>query len=65
MRVDQVQEELKKLVQKGQDVTADELMSFFKKNGEFLSDTESLKKGKMMSDVALLLTLAEQRGIEL
>jgi len=65
MRVDQVQEELKRLVQKGQDVTADELVSFFEKNGEFLSDTEALKKGKMMSDVALLLTLSEQRGIEL
>ena len=65
MRVEQVQEELSRLVQKGQDVTADELVSFFEKNGEFLSDTESLKKGKMMSDVALLLTLAEQRGVEL
>lgn len=65
MRADQVQEDLKRLVQKGQDVTADELVSFFEKNGEFLSDTESLKKGKMMSDVALLLTLAEQRGVEL
>ena len=65
MRVEQVQEELSRLVQKGQDVTADELVSFFEKNGEFLSDTEALKKGKMMSDVALLLTLSEQRGIEL
>lgn len=65
MRADQVQEDLKRLVQKGQDVTADELVSFFEKNGEFLSDTETLKKGKMMSDVALLLTLAEQRGVEL
>lgn len=65
MRADQVQEDLKRLVQKGQDVTADELVSFFEKNGEFLSNTETLKKGKMMSDVALLLTLAEQRGIEL
>ena len=65
MRIAQVQEDLKRLVQKGQDVTADELMSFFEKNEEFLSDTEALKKGKMMSDVALLLTLAEQRGIEI
>lgn len=65
MRVEQVQEELSRLVQKGQDVTADELVYFFEKNGEFLSDTEALKKGKMMSDVALLLTLAEQRGVEL
>jgi len=65
MRVEQLQEELSRLVQKGQDVTADELVSFFEKNGEFLSDTEALKKGKMMSDVALLLTLSEQRGIEL
>lgn len=65
MRVEQVQEELSRLVYKGQDVTADELMSFFEKNGEFLSDTEALKKGKMMGDVALLLTLAEQRGVEL
>ena len=65
MRVEQLQEELSRLVQKGQDVTADELVSFFEENGEFLSDTEALKKGKMMSDVALLLTLAEQRGVEL
>lgn len=65
MRVEQVQEELSRLVQKGQDVTADELVSFFEKNREFLSDTEALKKGKMMGDVALLLTLAEQRGVEL
>ena len=65
MRVEQVQEELSRLVHKGQDVTADELVYFFEKNGEFLSDTEALKKGKMMSDVALLLTLAEQRGVEL
>ena len=65
MRVEQAQEELSILVQKGKDVTADELVSFFEKNEEFLSDTEALKKGKMMSDVALLLTLAEQRGIEL
>lgn len=65
MRVDQIQEELKRLVQKGQDVTANELVSFFEKNGEFLSDTETLKKEKMLSDVALLLTLAEQRGVEL
>lgn len=64
MKIDQIQEELSRLVQKGQDVTADKLVSFFEKNGEFLSDTEALKKGKMMSDVALLLTLAEQRGIE-
>lgn len=63
MRVAQAQEELKRLVQKGQDATADELVSFFEKNGEFLSDTEALKKGEMMSDVALLLTLAEQRGV--
>lgn len=65
MRVDQVQGELRRLVQKGQDVTADELVSFFETNGEFLSDTEALKKGKMMSDVVLLLTIAEQRGVEL
>lgn len=65
MRVEQLQEELSRLVKKGQDVTADELVSFFEENGEFLSDTEALKKGKMMSDVALLLTLAEQRGVEL
>lgn len=65
MRIAHVQEELKRLVHKGQDVTADELMSFFEENGEFLSDTEALKKGNMMSDVALLLTLAEQKGIEL
>lgn len=65
MRIAHVQEELKRLVQKGQAVTADELMSFFEKNGEFFSDTETLKKEKMLSDVALLLTLAEQRGVEL
>lgn len=65
MKIDQIQEELSRLVQKGQDVTADKLVSFFEKNGEFLSDTETLKKEKMLSDVALLLTIAEQRGVEL
>lgn len=65
MKLDRMQEELKRLVQKGQAITTDNLVYFFENYGEVLSDTETLKKRKMMSDVALLLTFVEQRGLEL
>ncbi|MCB1181094.1 MAG: hypothetical protein KDK55_03620 [Chlamydiia bacterium] len=64
-QIEEARRELTSLVGKGQSVTTEEIREFFERYGSVASDMEAMRKEKMLSDIALLLTLAEQRELSL
>ena len=64
-QIEEARRELTSLVGKGQSVTTEEIREFFERYGPVASDMEAMRKEKMLSDIALLLTLAEQRELSL
>ena len=57
----EMKKDLEVLIKKGQFVTSKEIQDFFERYESLVSDTTLLRKEKMMADITLLLTLAEQR----
>lgn len=64
-QVKEAKAELARLIDNADHITADEIESFFSSYSVIANDIELMKKEKMTIDIALLLTLAEQKGLSL
>lgn len=64
-QVKEAKAELARLIDKADHITADEIESYFSRYGVIANNIELMKKEKMTIDIALLLTLAEQKGLSL
>ena len=64
-QVKEAKVELTRLIDKADHITADEIESYFLRYNSIVNDIDLMKREKMTSDIALLLTLAEQKGLSL
>jgi hypothetical protein len=62
-QVKEAKAELTRLIDNADHITADEIESYFSRYGVIANNIELMKKEKMTIDIALLLTLAEQKGL--
>lgn len=62
-QVKEAKVEIARLIDKADHITADEIESYFLRHNAIADDIELMKREKMTSDIALLLALAEQKGL--
>jgi len=64
-QVKEAKAELTRLIDRADHITADEIESYFLRYNSIANDIDLMKREKMTSDIALLLTLAEQKELSL